>query len=370
VLPEWFQEYLGLESAASVIRSFELQFVYGLFQTEEYARAVTLLGHNSAPKDEVDRRVSLRMKRQTLLASPQSPRVWSVLDEGVLRRPVGGRSVLRNQLTRLTEVAGMPRVTLQVVPFARGGHAAASGAFSVLRFQEPEVPDVVFAEQLTSALYLDKRQDVDHYIEVMDLLSAQALTPAETRGFLAKALREALQPRVPLAAARLGHRDAGRDRDVEGADPARLRDVGDGVHRGEQRGGAAVVLVPDRQADVTLQRCVAQRQRARGELDRDDPEPVVGRRLRRGGGQRLAHRLEETVGAQRRLADRRQFQIGRVPAQPQLLRAERGRRPHDRSHVERLRDGVKQERQAPFGAALPVAVEALDVGRAQLPRRA
>jgi transcriptional regulator with XRE-family HTH domain len=190
VLPDWFEEYLGLESAASVIRSFELQFVYGLFQTEEYARAVTLLGHESAPKDEVDRRVGLRLKRQSLLASPDAPRIWSVLDEGVLRRPVGGPEVLRGQLIRLMEVASLPRVTLQVVPFSRGGHAAASGAFSVLRFREREVPDVVFAEQLTSALYLDKRQDVDHYMEVMDRLSAQALTPAETKGFLADTLRE------------------------------------------------------------------------------------------------------------------------------------------------------------------------------------
>jgi transcriptional regulator with XRE-family HTH domain len=190
VLPDWFEEYLGLESAASVIRSFELQFVYGLFQTEEYARAVTLLGHESAPKDEVDRRVGLRLKRQSLLASPDAPRIWSVLDEGVLRRPVGGPEVLRGQLIRLMEVTSLPRVTLQVVPFSRGGHAAASGAFSVLRFREREVPDVVFAEQLTSALYLDKRQDVDHYMEVMDRLSAQALTPAETKGFLADTLRE------------------------------------------------------------------------------------------------------------------------------------------------------------------------------------
>ena len=192
VLPEWFEEYLGLESAASVIRTFELQFVYGLFQTEEYARAVTLLGHASAPPEEVDRRVGLRMKRQLLLDSPHAPRIWSVLDEGVLRRPVGGREVLRAQLVRLAEIASMPRVTLQVMPFSRGGHAAASGAFSVLRFREVEVPDVVFAEQLTSALYLDKRQDVDHYMEVMDLLSAKAFTPAETRAFLAEVLREAL----------------------------------------------------------------------------------------------------------------------------------------------------------------------------------
>jgi hypothetical protein len=191
LLPDWFEDYLGLESAATVIRSFELQFVYGLFQTEDYARAVTLLGHFAASNAEIERRVALRMKRQDLLSAPEPPRIWSVLDEGVLRRPVGSRAVLRAQLFRLTEIASLPHVTLQVVPFSRGGHAAASGAFSVLRFSEAEVPDVVFIEQLTSALYLDKRQDVDHYVEVMDRLSAKALTPVHTASFIAEILREA-----------------------------------------------------------------------------------------------------------------------------------------------------------------------------------
>lgn len=190
ILPDWFEEYLGLESAASVIRNFELQFVYGLFQTQEYARAVTLLGHPAASEGDIEQRVSLRMNRQNLLTSPTSPKIWSVLDEGVLRRPVGGRTVLRAQLIRLIEIARFPNVTLQIVPFSRGGHAAASGSFSVLRFSETAVPDVVFIEQLTSALYLDKRQDVDHYVAVMDRLSAKALTPVETGNFLTEILRE------------------------------------------------------------------------------------------------------------------------------------------------------------------------------------
>ena len=105
IMADWFESYLGLEMAASVIRTFELQFVHGLFQTEDYARAVTLLGHTAAPDDEIDRRVSLRLKRQDLLASPNPPQVWSVLDEGALRRPVGGPKVMRAQLNHLTEVA-------------------------------------------------------------------------------------------------------------------------------------------------------------------------------------------------------------------------------------------------------------------------
>jgi len=190
VLADWFEAYLGLEAAASVIRTFELQFVHGLFQTEAYARAVTLLGHKAAPAEEIDRRVSLRLKRQDLLTSPEPPQVWSVIDEAALRRPVGGRAVMRAQLNRLIEVSGLRHVTVQVVPFGRGGHAAAGGSFTVLRFAEHEVPDVVYIEQLTSALYLDKREDVDHYMEVMNDLSAEALTPAHTARLLTEITRE------------------------------------------------------------------------------------------------------------------------------------------------------------------------------------
>ena len=184
IMADWFESYLGLETAASVIRTFELQFVHGLFQTEDYARAVTLLGHTAAPAEEIDRRVSLRLTRQDLLNSTNPPQVWSVLDEGALRRPVGGRQVMRAQLEHLAEVARLRHVTIQVVPFARGGHAAAGGSFTVLRFSEPEVPDVVYLEQLTSALYLDKLEDVDHYLEVMNHLSTEALTPAESARFI------------------------------------------------------------------------------------------------------------------------------------------------------------------------------------------
>jgi len=184
ILPDWFEMYLGLEASASIIRSFELQFVHGLFQTNDYARAVTALGHKSAPPDDIERRVALRMKRQDLLAEPEAPKVWAVMDEAVLRRPVGGRSVMRAQLHRLVEVCALPQVTLQVVPFGLGGHAGAGGSFTVLRFDEADLPDIVYIEQLTSALYLEARNDVDHYMEVMNRLSADALTPAKTAKFI------------------------------------------------------------------------------------------------------------------------------------------------------------------------------------------
>jgi len=190
VLADWFETYLGLEAAASVIRTFELQFVHGLFQTEAYARAVTLLGHNATPSEDIDRRVTLRLKRQDLLTAEGPPRVWSVIDEAALRRPVGGRAVMRAQLNHLAEVASLANVTIQVVPFGRGGHAAASGSFTILRFGEPDLPDVVYIEQLTTALYLEKPEDVDHYMEVMNHLSTQALTPARSARFLSEITRE------------------------------------------------------------------------------------------------------------------------------------------------------------------------------------
>ncbi len=192
VLPDWFENYLALESAAATIRTFEIQFVHGLFQTEDYARAVTRLSHQAARPAEIERRVGLRVTRQDLLSRANPPKIWSVMDEAVLRRPVGGRAVMRAQFHHLTEVAKLPQVTLQVVPFARGGHAGASGSFTVLRFEEQYLPDVVYIEQLTSAVYLEQRSDVEHYLEVMDQLSSnEALTPAATARFIEQAAKEA-----------------------------------------------------------------------------------------------------------------------------------------------------------------------------------
>jgi transcriptional regulator with XRE-family HTH domain len=190
VLPDWFEAYLGLEGAASIIRTFELQFVHGLFQTEAYARAVTMLGHRAAPAGEIERRVGLRMKRQELLTAQDAPRIWSVMDEAALRRPLGGRDVMRAQLSHLIEISSLPQVTVQVVPFGQGGHAAAGGSFTILRFAEPDLADVVYIEQLSSALYLERRAEVDTYMEVMNHLSAEALTPADTERLLADISRE------------------------------------------------------------------------------------------------------------------------------------------------------------------------------------
>ncbi|MGH3569077.1 MAG: helix-turn-helix domain-containing protein [Pseudonocardia sp.] len=182
VLPGWFETYLGLEQAASIIRTYDLQFIPGLLQTEDYARAVTLLGHVDA--DEVDQRVELRLRRQRILTQDGAPRLWAVVDEAALRRPVAGPAAMRAQLSHLIEMIGFPNVTVQVVPFRFGGHAATGGPFTILRFVAPDLPDIVYLEQLTSALYLGKRNDVERYGAVMDSLCARIELPVATAAIL------------------------------------------------------------------------------------------------------------------------------------------------------------------------------------------
>jgi transcriptional regulator with XRE-family HTH domain len=190
VVPDWFQVYVGLEEAAELIRVYEVQFVPGLLQTEEYARAVVRQGQPGAAQDEVERRVALRMGRQKLLTRPDAPRLWAVVDEGALRRPMGGKDVMRAQIERLMAAAKEPNVTLQVLPFTFGGHAAEGGAFTVMRFPEPDMADIVYIEQLTGALYLDKREDVERYSEVMERLSVKGTSPERTQDILAAILEE------------------------------------------------------------------------------------------------------------------------------------------------------------------------------------
>ena len=184
LLPGWFEPYLGLEAAASVIRNYEVQFVPGQLQTAEYARAVILLGHEGVSEDELQRRTALRMNRQRLLGQPGGPHFWAVVDEAALRRPLGGPDVMRGQIDYLIEATSMPSVTLQVIPFRAGGHSAAGGPFCLLRFPEPDLPDIVYLEQLTSALYLDRREDVDSYQAVMERLCLQAAPAADTVSIL------------------------------------------------------------------------------------------------------------------------------------------------------------------------------------------
>lgn len=190
VLPGWFETYVGLEEAAALIRTYEVQFIPGLLQTGDYARAVISQGNSTAPPEEIEQRVSLRMTRQKLLTQGNGPRLWAVVDEAALRRPIGGREVMRGQIERLIEATKLPSVILQVLPFRVGGHTAEAGAFTVLRFPESDLPDVVYVEQLTSALYLDRRDDVDAYMEAMERLCVVSAPPDGTAEILSRILQE------------------------------------------------------------------------------------------------------------------------------------------------------------------------------------
>lgn len=189
LMPDWFHDYVGLEESVSRLQTYELQFVPGLMQTEDYARAVASHGRPEFAGEEIQRRVALRMQRQKLLARPDAPRLWAVIDESVLHRPIGGRQIMRAQIEHLLEVTRMPHVTLQVVPYRLSGYAA-EGAFSMLRFAEPELPDLVYIEHLAGALYLEKSEEIELYGRVLDRLAVDAETPEHTRQLLGKVRAE------------------------------------------------------------------------------------------------------------------------------------------------------------------------------------
>jgi transcriptional regulator with XRE-family HTH domain len=189
LVADWFQDYLGLEESASRIQAWEQQFVPGLLQTEDYTRALVIHGWSPVSSQSVQRQVALRMRRQALLTRQDAPKVWAVIDESVLHRPIGGRQVLLAQLAHLRELSKRPNITLQVVPYQFSGYAA-EGSFTMLRFAEPELPDVVYLEHLTGALYLDKRSDTELYGRVFDRLTVDARTPDHTRQMLAKIAAE------------------------------------------------------------------------------------------------------------------------------------------------------------------------------------
>ncbi|MBF6166067.1 helix-turn-helix domain-containing protein [Streptomyces gardneri] len=186
LLPAWFETYIGLEQAATTIRTYEAQFVPGLLQTADYARAVIQLGNT----DETERRVAIRMRRQRILYRVAAPTLWAVIDESALRRPVGGVEVLQEQIEHLLTMADRPSIRIQVLPYSAGGHSAAGGPFSILRFPEPELADIVYTEQLTSSLYFDKQRDVELYMSVMNRISVEALSPVDSIRFLRDLLTE------------------------------------------------------------------------------------------------------------------------------------------------------------------------------------
>ncbi|MCX4749681.1 helix-turn-helix domain-containing protein [Kitasatospora sp. NBC_01287] len=190
VVPGWFQTYLGFEESAGTISTYEVQFVPGLLQTEEYARAVIRLGAQSAPQEEIERRVEVRMRRQRLLAAEGGPGLVTVIDEAALRRPCGGPEVMRGQLVRLLELADSPRIELQVMPLGFDGLSAETGAFSLLAFRESDLAEVVYLEQFTTALYLDRPREVAEYVDSLERLRSDSLSAEHSRELLRTLLQE------------------------------------------------------------------------------------------------------------------------------------------------------------------------------------
>ena len=191
IVPNWFETYLGLEQASAVIRTYQPQLIPDLLQTPQVARTTIQLTQPRQSDDDTERRLALRMTRQEILTQPGAPQLWAVMEEATLWR-VHGHSAMREQIQHLIEMAELPNVTLQVVPIHSRAHPALGGQFTILRFSNPDLPDIVYLEQLTSSLYLDKNEDVQHYLIIMDRLSVQANSPTETIKLLNNTLKKTL----------------------------------------------------------------------------------------------------------------------------------------------------------------------------------
>jgi transcriptional regulator with XRE-family HTH domain len=188
-VPAWVKPYLGLEQAARLIRSYDAQFVSGLLQTPEYARTVFSLSGGS-PGERAERQLAVRMRRQEILYRADPPHLWAVIDEAALRRPVGGTAVMRAQIEHLLEISRLRHVNIQVLPFRAGGHAAGGGPVTLLRFAGDQLPDVVYLEQLTSAIYPSSTTDLAYYWDMLNQLATEADPPIASIMILDQIRRE------------------------------------------------------------------------------------------------------------------------------------------------------------------------------------
>jgi transcriptional regulator with XRE-family HTH domain len=175
---------IALEAEAQSVRWYSPMLVPGLLQTEAYAREVVRSGLLIAPPGEVERRVQVKMTRQRALTKDSPPQLSVVLDEAAVLRQVGSTAVVREQLAHLTAMAGRPNVTIQVLPLAVGAHPATTGEFSILGFPELVAPDVVYLENMTSDLYVEREGEVYRYTLAFDRLRALALGPAESAALI------------------------------------------------------------------------------------------------------------------------------------------------------------------------------------------
>ncbi|MGW8795345.1 helix-turn-helix domain-containing protein [Streptomyces althioticus] len=190
LMPEWFDRLVGLQEAAATIRTFEIQYVPGLLQTADYTRAVVERGLPNAPASEVQRRVELRMRRAQLLLREDAPQLWAVIDESVLLRVLGDRTVMRDQLDHLARMAERTNVTLQIVPLNVTNASAPAIPVTYLRFGGLDLPDVVYLEHIRSANFLEDRDETEEYRIVLDRLADEALTPRESVEMLRRTIDE------------------------------------------------------------------------------------------------------------------------------------------------------------------------------------
>ncbi|MDH6214040.1 helix-turn-helix domain-containing protein [Streptomyces pseudovenezuelae] len=189
VLPTWFSAYVSLETGAKTLRTYEPHYVTGLLQTWGYARGVLRGGFPNESEEDLRRRVDLRLKRQSLLTRPDAPTLWVVMEEAVLHRVVGGPEVMREQIDRLLEVSELEHVSLDIVPFTAGAHVGACAPFTYFRFEEPELPDVVYSEILSASMYLDQRSDVSAHLEAHNRMSLLT-SSADSRALLTRMRKE------------------------------------------------------------------------------------------------------------------------------------------------------------------------------------
>jgi transcriptional regulator with XRE-family HTH domain len=190
VLPSGFDIYVGLEAETAAVRGYEVSVVPGLLQTADYARAVLREMFARHTTEQIERLVDLRIKRQQRFDDDPPIELWAVLDEAVIRRPVGGNSVMRNQLEHLLAAADRPGVTMQVLPFGCGAHAGHGGPFSILEFPNRSDSEVAFVESVVGIIYLEKDRDVRARAEAFDRLRAAALAPAASTDLIARAAHE------------------------------------------------------------------------------------------------------------------------------------------------------------------------------------
>lgn len=187
VLSAGLDTYVGLEASAASIRSFQTHLVPGLLQTEEYSRALIKVARPGESSANIDRMISLRRRRQAMLADSDYLEMWAVLDEAVLRRAIGGAGVMRAQLARLLEAGELASVTIQVLPFSRGVHPGLDGAFTIIGFPDPTDLDVVYVDCPAGNIFLEKQRDVRRHTTWFDHLRAAALPPDESAEFIATA---------------------------------------------------------------------------------------------------------------------------------------------------------------------------------------